>query len=367
MTTTTRRDQPGRSRQALIILTTLVVTACGSGGADNATVAGADAVDGPGVGGIGTAAVATAEAEASRGETPLSRKVSAADATAPIYRFARISTGAYLFTGDENEKNVIISTYPDYRYEGSTFGKSTGVGSTPVYRFASLTGNGAYFYTSNPAERDATIANYASIYRFEGSSFSVESGPNSQSYTTYRLANLRNGAYLYTIDPAERTAAVATGIWRDEGIVFNTRPTNLRQCIRVANGASTAYLQCSDLTLVPSLLGSFSGRSLSGSACSFTLNAIGDMSLAVDGVVYASRLDASTVYDITLLNGRMPVTGSVPGLAGALADGYYAHNPLDGSAIEVDLVKSGASAGKKVAFHYRDGVNQTLTTTVCIQ
>ena len=89
----------------------------------------------------------------------------------PIYRFAKISSGAYFYTGSQWEADYIRDAMPDFRYEGIAFYQSDQASGTPVYRFAN-TANGGYFYTASAWERDNTIANYPHM-RYEGSTFSV--------------------------------------------------------------------------------------------------------------------------------------------------------------------------------------------------
>jgi hypothetical protein len=140
---------------------------------------------------------------------------------APVYRFAKISTGAYFYTGNQWEADNIRDTLPDFRYEGIAFYQSDAASGSPVYRFANLD-NGGYFYTASAWERDNTIANYPNM-RYEGSTFSVAPAGDPAASPVYRVANLQNGAYLYTTNPAERDAAVALGFWRDEGSTFAAR------------------------------------------------------------------------------------------------------------------------------------------------
>lgn len=136
---------------------------------------------------------------------------------APVYRFAKISNGAYFYTGSEEEKGLILESYPDFRYEGVAFQRDYG-GGYEVFRFANLH-NGGYFYTGSEAERDATIQNYPHM-RYEGSSFAVAQDGAPGSLPVHRLANITNGAYLYTIDPLEKQHAESLGIWRYEGVSF---------------------------------------------------------------------------------------------------------------------------------------------------
>jgi hypothetical protein len=136
-----------------------------------------------------------------------------------VYRFAKISTGAYFYTGSDIEAATIVKDYPDFRFEGHAFSKELAAGATPVFRFANLN-NGGYFYTGSTEERDIIIANMPHL-RFEGSTFAVAATTLAYSDPVYRLANLNNGAYLYTQSATERDYAVSLGMWRSEGTTFS--------------------------------------------------------------------------------------------------------------------------------------------------
>ena len=157
-------------------------------------------------------------------ETASSRERAANIQGDPIYRFAKISSGAYFYTGSQAEAGYIRANLPDFRDEGIAFYQSDEASGVPVYRFANTT-NGGYFYTASTWERDNTIANYPHM-RYEGSTFSVAPASDSSASPVYRLANLQNGAYLYTTNSAERNAAIALGFWRDEGFTFSARTTS---------------------------------------------------------------------------------------------------------------------------------------------
>ena len=90
-----------------------------------------------------------------------------------VFRFAKISNGAYFFTGSQVERDLIIGTLADFRCEGVGFLQTTSssIPNIPVFRFANL-GNGGYFYTSSVGERDLVIQSRPDM-RFEGSTFSV--------------------------------------------------------------------------------------------------------------------------------------------------------------------------------------------------
>ena len=188
------RDRPGRAGRAAsasaLGIVVMLLSACGGGG------------EGPS---HATPALSSREAPANvQG--------------APVYRFAKISSGAYFYTGSQWEADNIRDNLPDFRYEGIAFYQSDAASGTPVYRFANRD-NGGYFYTASAWERDNTIANYPNM-RYEGSTFSVAPAGDPAASPVYRVANLQNGAYLYTTNPGERDAAVALGFWRDEGSTF---------------------------------------------------------------------------------------------------------------------------------------------------
>ncbi len=138
--------------------------------------------------------------------------------TPTVYRFAKYSSGAYFYTGSDDEAQEIIKNYPDFRFEGHAFAKDDAPTAKPVFRFANLR-NGGYFYTGSTEERDLIIATIPH-FRFEGSTFSVSDASLYYADPVYRLANLTNGAYLYTQSAAERDYAVGLGVWRYEGTTF---------------------------------------------------------------------------------------------------------------------------------------------------
>lgn len=135
-----------------------------------------------------------------------------------VYRFAKISTGAYFYTGSEVEVQTILNNYPDFRYEGPAFERDASGAGQEVFRFANVA-NGGYFYTGSAIERDQVIANYPNM-RFEGSTFSVAPAASTDGKQVFRLANLSNGAYLFTSSASERDYAVSLGNWRYEGSTF---------------------------------------------------------------------------------------------------------------------------------------------------
>ena len=208
-----RSPEPGAAGWWVGALAAGALAGCGGGDAEHAPAA------------------ATREAPASTG-TP---------AVVPVYRFAKISNGAYFYTGNRAEKDLVLASYPDLRYEGVAFQQLTDGSGVPVYRFANLR-NGGYFYTASEAERD-WVEQTRPDMRYEGSTFSVASADQPGALPVYRLANLVNNAYLYTASAWERDAAVASGIWRDEGVAFHTLPAPASPVFAETDAEASRFLQ----------------------------------------------------------------------------------------------------------------------------
>ena len=138
-----------------------------------------------------------------------------------VFRFAKVASGQYFYTGSQAERDQILAAQPGFRYEGPVFNAQDNwvTDFVPVYRFANLT-TGGYFYTASAPERDTVLSDYPD-YRYEGASFYVPSGPASGTVPVFRLANVQTGGYLFTTSAAERQFAQSLGFFRDEGVAFN--------------------------------------------------------------------------------------------------------------------------------------------------
>jgi subtilisin family serine protease len=144
----------------------------------------------------------------------------------PLYRFANLTNGAYLYTLSESEKSyIIISLSSIWRYEGLKFYvyATQQTDTVPAYRFANLK-NGAYLYTISESEKINIINNLADTWRYEGLKFYVYATQQTGTVPVYRFANLNNGAYLYTISESEKANIIAnlSDIWRFEGTKYYT-------------------------------------------------------------------------------------------------------------------------------------------------
>jgi Repeat of unknown function (DUF5648) len=193
------RQMPSNIGLSLLAIFMLGLAGCGSGSSESE--------------------IASADLLAAQNKANIATKEVYVQAAVPtVYRFAKISNGAYFYTGSDVEVQDIIRNYPDFRYEGPAFERDTSASGQPVYRFANIV-NGGYFYTGSEEERDVVRRDLPQ-FRYEGSTFSVAPAAQADSRAVYRLANLRNGAYLYTLSAAERDFAVGLGIWRAEGVSF---------------------------------------------------------------------------------------------------------------------------------------------------
>ena len=88
----------------------------------------------------------------------------------PVYRFFNNSTGVHIYTIDENERNVIQETLPNYVSEGVAYYayENQLADSVPVYRFYNTEAD-AHFYTPSAQERDETLETFPN-YQLEGDS-----------------------------------------------------------------------------------------------------------------------------------------------------------------------------------------------------
>jgi hypothetical protein len=171
--------------------------------------------------GSGNTDIAAVGASGSATAAPDGVSEKAVGSLVPIYRFARISNGAYFYTSSSAEANTVRTTNTDFRYEGVAFNGYSSGGQT-VFRFANLI-NGGYFFTASVAERDSVLVHpiYSKQFRLETATFQVALDNDTAALPIYRIANRNNGAYLYTLSLPEVNYAVNTlAIWNDEGLKF---------------------------------------------------------------------------------------------------------------------------------------------------
>ncbi len=144
--------------------------------------------------------------------------------TVDVFRFFDAAHGTQLLTQDATERDTILSTRADLRYEGVGLQAVDPVHPTPsavdVYRFFD-TRNGTHFMTSSSSERDAVLASRPDLV-FEPSSTMVEHATAQPGdAAVFRFFDQANGTHFYTADAGERASILATRPdLTSEGIAF---------------------------------------------------------------------------------------------------------------------------------------------------
>ncbi len=138
-------------------------------------------------------------AVASPGPTP-----DASSDRVAVFRFFNQKTGAHFYTASAGERDFVVRTYPDFRYENVAFYayQAPGTDRNAVLRFYNR-GAGAHFYTISAAERDFVQATYPA-FSYEGPSWYAQTLPGGTATPMFRFFNIRTGSHFYTISSAER-------------------------------------------------------------------------------------------------------------------------------------------------------------------
>jgi Repeat of unknown function (DUF5648) len=137
-----------------------------------------------------------------------------------VYRFFNTQLGTHFYTANTAERDNVINTLPQYKYEGSVFATApvdplTGTpngtattGTTPVYRFFN-TQVGVHFYTISALERDNVI-NTLPQYNYEGIAYYAYETSQPGLEDLYRFFNTQLGTHFYTASATERDNIIAT-------------------------------------------------------------------------------------------------------------------------------------------------------------
>lgn len=132
-----------------------------------------------------------------------------------MYRLYNPFTGEHFYTGDVNERNVLVS---QYRWENEGIGWMSPITRTgaPVYRLYN-SATGEHFYTRDANERNVLI----SQYRWDDEGIGFYSDDN-HIVPVYRLFNPKAtsavSSHHYTTDANERNVLISQYGWEDEGI-----------------------------------------------------------------------------------------------------------------------------------------------------
>jgi uncharacterized protein (DUF1800 family) len=149
-----------------------------------------------------------------------------AESAVPVFRFFNDQTGTHFYTTSTSERDIVLSRWPQFIYEGVVFYAylDQTPDTKPVFRFFD-TATSTHFYTQSEAERDQYLATQPT-FLYEGPVYYAPYAPGAGIAALYRFYNTRTHAHFYTDNPAERDAVLATWPWFQlEGIgyyVFTT-------------------------------------------------------------------------------------------------------------------------------------------------
>lgn len=121
----------------------------------------------------------------------------------PIHRFYNTATGAHFFTPYASERDYVLATYPQFKYEGVGLYaySSRVVGSHPVYRMYNRV-SGIHFFTMVTTERDIVMKDPA--WSDEGIAWYAQWGTGGTASAVFRFNNPGTAAHFWTISAVER-------------------------------------------------------------------------------------------------------------------------------------------------------------------
>jgi hypothetical protein len=142
-----------------------------------------------------------------------------------VYRFWSPVTGRHFYTIKEGEKNKLIANYSSvWTFEGPVFyawRTQYDPDLVPVYRFWS---GAAHFYTIKEGEKNKLISQYSEVWTYEGVAFYAYAPNNApaDARAVYRFYRPSDNTHFYTINPAERDKLLNkfSDVYTFEGIAF---------------------------------------------------------------------------------------------------------------------------------------------------
>ena len=140
-----------------------------------------------------------------------------------VYRFFGVADGTHFYSTSQTERNTLIQTRPDLVYEGvglkALASPGTDPAAAPVFRFFDVH-NGTHFYSASTNERDTILATRPDL-RFEGTAFYEHTTARPGDAPVYRFFDIKDGTHFYTSSATERATILASRAdLRDEGIGF---------------------------------------------------------------------------------------------------------------------------------------------------
>jgi hypothetical protein len=122
----------------------------------------------------------------------------------PVYRFYNEGTRAHFYTASLGERDFVIATYPQFRYEGVAFYAYpvAAGGMEAVYRFYNAETQ-SHFYTISTGERDY-VRNNLPKFNYEGERWWATSAAWGNAQAVHRFYSPGRGNHFYTISEGEK-------------------------------------------------------------------------------------------------------------------------------------------------------------------
>ena len=151
-----------------------------------------------------------------------------------VYRFYSKNYKGHFFTIDEGEKDTLIATNPNWRYEGEAYGAFTerAAGTTALYRFYSK-GYRGHFFTVDADEAETVKHN--PNWKYEGIAYYVYPDQAAGTVPVFRFWSKGYRHHFYTTDEAEKDSLIATNPnWKYEGVAFYALPAETVESLSLA-------------------------------------------------------------------------------------------------------------------------------------
>ena len=142
-----------------------------------------------------------------------------------VYRFYSKAYKGHFFTVSEEEKDTLIATNPNWKFEGTAYMAFTNEapGTVALYRFYSK-GYRGHFFTIDEAEM-RTVRDTNPNWKYEGIAYYVYPEEVEGSVPVYRFWSKGYRHHFYTIDEAEKDTLIATNPnWKYETVAFWALP-----------------------------------------------------------------------------------------------------------------------------------------------
>jgi hypothetical protein len=161
-----------------------------------------------------------------------------------VWRFYSKTYKGHFFTIDEAEKEDLITTNPNWKFEGGAYRAHADAvdGTVALHRFYSKNYRG-HFFTINEEEMQTVRDTNQKNWKYEGIAYFVYSQKVAGSVPVHRFWSKRYKHHFYTIDEAEKDDLIANNPnWAYEGVAFHALPLAKGQTQGAAKGVQAAGL-----------------------------------------------------------------------------------------------------------------------------